>query len=317
MLKYAKKINKFWNKSSIFLKLIVLILILYIFNHLYKKAMVQEGFSELEGLHQNESYILKKNKDVYDDFYANMYDELVVEDSRLDFEMFQLQKLNILNKNSSVLDIGCGTGHHVNQLTTQYKDIVCVGIDQSRAMINQAKNLYPTNNYQQKDVLQTLSFEANQFNLTICLYFTIYYIKNKREFFNNCSQWLIPSGYLVVHLVDKNKFSPILPAGEVSYINPQKISTNRITQTKALFNNIHYDANFALDKDDSQNKALFKEKFTNYKNNKVRENQHELYMDDRENIISYAKASGFNLVKVIDMKRCGYDYQYLYVLQKQ
>ena len=47
------------------------------------------------------------------------------------------------------------------------------------------------------------------FNITLlhvtCLYFTIYYIKDK-ENFSNCFYWLKPGGVLLLHLVDVNKF---------------------------------------------------------------------------------------------------------------
>ena len=38
-------------------------------------------------------------------------------------------------------------------------------------------------------------------------------------------------------------------------------------------------------------------------------------MEDRETILNRAKVNGFEIVKIIDMKDCGYDYQYLYVLR--
>ena len=82
-----------------------------------------------------------------------------------------LKKLGILQDYSVVLDVGCGTGHHVNRISSlkTFKNITCVGIDKSKDMIKQCKKIYPKNNYQTKDVLKTMSFEQNQFNLILCL----------------------------------------------------------------------------------------------------------------------------------------------------
>ena len=57
-----------------------------------------------------------------------------------------------------------------------------------------------------------MEFPADTFTHITCLYFTIYYIKDKRLFFENCFKWLKPHGVLVIHLVNMNKFDPILPS---------------------------------------------------------------------------------------------------------
>ena len=51
---------------------------------------------------------------------------------------------------------------------------------------------------------------ANSFSTITCFYFTIYYIKDKNTFLQNCYNWLMPGGYLVLHLVNRDKFDPIL-----------------------------------------------------------------------------------------------------------
>ena len=172
----------------------------------------------------------------------------------------------------------------------------------------------PKNNYQTKDILKTLSFEQNQFNLILCLHFTVYYIKNKNLFFSNCAHWLIPSSYLVLHLVNKEKFNPLVPIGESSLLNPQTILNKRLTKTTADIGSTKYTADFKLD--DNSN-AYFKEKFTNNQTNKTREHELTLYMEDREDILNIAKVNGFEIVKIINMKDCGYHYQYLYILRLQ
>ena len=101
----------------------------------------------------------------------------------------------------SVLDIGSGTGHHVKNLSDNgYK---AIGIDTSPAMIKKAKKIYPDMDYQNVDALSVISFPQNSFSQITCLYFTIYYIKDKQQFFNNCIHWLKPGGFFITEHHEK------------------------------------------------------------------------------------------------------------------
>ena len=48
----------------------------------------------------------------------------------------------------------------------------------------------------------------------------------------------------------------------------------------------------------------------------VRRNEHILHMPKIENIVTSAKEVGFIVIKQIDMKKCSYKNQYIYVFQK-
>ena len=51
----------------------------------------------------------------------------------------------------------------------------------------------------------------------------------------------MPGGYLIVHLVDRESFDPILPPGNPLYVvSPQKYAKERITKTKVHFNDFIY-----------------------------------------------------------------------------
>ena len=77
---------------------------------------------------------------------------------------------------------------------------------------------------------------------------------------------------------------------------------------------IDYKANF--EEIPNTNDAILKETFKNTKTGNVRQNKHELYMPSQASILSIAKDLGFILMGQIDMIRCQYDSQYLYILQK-
>ena len=134
-------------------------------------------------------------------------------------------------------------------------------------------------------------------------------------FFNNTMKWLMPGGFLVVHVVERDMFDPILPpANPLFLVSPQRYAKERITQSKVMFNNMEYVANFNLDAD--KNVATFTEKFKEKDSDKTRKNKHIFYMEPHKAIIVMAQEAGFILQGKIDLLKVGYEYQYLYIFVK-
>ena len=214
---------------------------------------------------------------------------------------------------SIILDVGSGTGHHVGELNKQNLEVV--GVDISEAMVKKAKDNYPKATFKQGNALDKSLFNPNSFTHIMCMYFTIYYMENKSEFFKNCYYWLKPGGYLIIHLVNKDLFDPILPPGNpLIMVSPQRYAKNRITKTKVKFTDFSYDSDFKME--NGSDKAIFTEKFKNNKNNQTRKNEHVLYMDSQESILTQAQESGFLLEAQADLIKSQYEYQYLYFLIK-
>ena len=181
-------------------------------------------------------------------------------------------------------------------------------------MINTAKENFPDLNFRVGDAMDNALFKMNSLTHIVCLYFTIYYFKDKRHFFDNCMDWLMPGGTLIVHIVDRESFDPILPPGNPLYIvSPQKYAKERITNTKIVVNDFVYVANFNLDK--GSDVATFEEKFK-FNDGKVRKQQQTLYMEDASVIVNSAQECGFILQGKIDMIKCAYEHQYLYIFTK-
>jgi SAM-dependent methyltransferase len=238
---------------------------------------------------------------------------LVFNNLKNDYEVGEIINIASPSSNSKILDIGCGTGHHVSSLGSKGLDIL--GIDISPSMIKTAKKNYPDYNFKVADALNGNEFERDSFTHILCMYFTIYYFNDKTQFFNNCFNWLMPGGYLIVHLVDRAHFDPILPPGNpLMYVSPQRYAKERITSTKVKFTDFSYSADFKLDELNDQ--AKFIEKFKNDSDGKVRKNELTLYMPDIQQITDTAQASGFTIEAKIDLLQCQYEYQYLYVFVK-
>jgi len=310
-MKIVKSLTNCYNKLSNFGKIllfIALLLVVVVFFRTIKSTRESFAINQI-----NNQFLFKEGTAVYDDFYAGVYDYLVFNALKNDYEVGIIISSTMPSEKSIIADIGCGTGHHVANLSS--KNLEVIGIDISPSMIEKAKedNPYLAHQFKVGDGLDGHLFKDNSLTHILCLYFTLYYMKDKMKFFYNCMNWLMPGGYLIVHLVDKYKFDPILPPGNPLYIvSPQKYAKERITSTKITFNDFIYDSNFKLDENDI---AVFNEKFK-FNDGRVRKQEQRLYMEDLPTIVNMAQEAGFILHAKVDMVKCAYEYQYLYVFVK-
>ena len=303
-MKILKSVTNFYNKLSPFGKILIFLAIMLCLVIMFKSNILKEGFID------DSKFVIKSGDAIYDDFYASVYDYLVFSETKNDYEVGTIINSTNPTAQSRIADIGCGTGHHVNLLNK----FNIIGVDKSASMIKEAKEKYPNSKFMVGDALDNGLFKTDSLTHILCLYFTIYYIKDKRQFFDNAMYWLMPGGYLILHLVERETFDPILPPGNPLYIvSPQKYSKERITDTKVTFEDFVYTSKFGLDKE--RNQATFDEKFK-YNDGRVRKQQQVLYMDDTATIVNEAQDVGFILQSKVDLVKCGYESQYLYIFEK-
>ena len=295
-------------RENIWLYIILLLIIAFLLSKVF--SLFED---KKEGFTQKDKLVIKTGQDIYDSFYSEIYDDLMYSEVKNNFEIGEIIRATNLKEGSTLLDVGCGTGHHVYGFSTQ--GIKAVGIDKSHDMVLKAKEYYPDLKFKQGDVLTTNSYPQKYFDVVTCLYFSAYDIEDKVLMLRNCYNWLKPGGFMVIHLVDRENFNPILdPADPLVIINPQKYSKKRITNSSIKFKDFQYKCDFKLNSD--QNFAEFKEIMTDDVTGHVRKNIHSLYMPNQESVIKAAQKIGFQNKGVIDMVTCQYEYQYLYVLQK-
>jgi SAM-dependent methyltransferase len=293
-----------FNKLSIWTKLLILISFILICFSIF--SVKQEGFKN------NKTFTFAEGPIIYDGFYSTIYDTLVYNQIKNAYEIGKIIDTTTPTQESVILDIGCGTGHHVGLL--QEKGLNVIGIDNSSEMVQLAKKNYPDGNFKKGDVNNDNLFNNQTFTHIICMYFTIYYVEDKSRFFRNAMNWLMPGGYLVIHLVDRDLFDPILPpANPLVIFSPQRYAKDRITKSRVKFDKFSYTANFELD--NKTNLAKFKEKFEFY-DGKVKKQEHKMYMPSQNEIITIAQEMGFILQGVIDLISIGYEYNNLYIFVK-
>lgn len=302
---------------SVWADLLIIIVSILIILQYTSSSSNYEGMQNNDNEIHSENFEYKTGDSIYDDFYTDVYDELVYNTNKNDFEVQSICSTTHIDNKSLVLDVGCGKGHHAVELSNTAKNVI--GIDTSRHMIRKCQKEYASKKnlkFMEGNVLNSVLFQPNSFSHIVCLYFTIYYIKDKSTFFRNCHNWLHhqnQKGYLVVHIVNRENFDPVVPPSSPFYfVNPQTFAPKRITSSSVVFDNFKYSANFQYESEPNQ--SIFTEKFHNLNNGKVfRKNEHIFYMESEKDIVNIAKKEGFILEAKIDLLKASYEYQYLYV----
>jgi ubiquinone/menaquinone biosynthesis C-methylase UbiE len=279
-----------------------------------KHVRLINSYNKPEAFSQRDSFVLKQNEEIYDDFYAEIYDTLYNTKHRSQWELKKMLKLTDADtNNSTILDVGSGTGYVVNEL--QHAGYSVYGIDKSKDMINESQKKYPEISIKHADVMDPMNFEKLTFTHILCLNFTIYEFGNKFTFFRNCYLWMKPNAYLMLHLVDPQSLKSTslnMDKRMVSYEN------GRITDSVMDFYDFSYRAqykyptNMKLDK-----KVTIKETFKDRKTKHIRQNERDMYMESINDILKMANHEGFVFHGKVSMKEYnGDDNQYLYVLER-
>ena len=270
-----------------------------------------------EGFKQNEHYILKTGNDAYDNFYVEIYDQLMLPDKRCTFETDKLIEMTQPSVNNSVfLDIGVGTGHLAKQLVD--RGFRVYGIDKSAAMIEHAAEKCSNAQLKCGDVQEPMLYDAGTFTHITCLGMTIYHIQDKVDFFQNCYFWLKPGGYLVIHLVDPERFDPIIPGGKPPLLDhPQKYASSRITDTIIDFIDFKYKAQYDFQDLTSKKQVCFKETFTDELTKNIRQNESILYMESMDTLLKLALRCGFIVQGQATLAQCiGDENQFLVIFER-
>ena len=176
--KSLNKLFKMYNKSSFWLKTFVIVSLVLLLLHRYNEV---NGDTRMEGFSQMKPFVLKNNKNLYDDFYVKHYDKYAYGKNKTEFEFNEIcHTTKPSKKTSDILDVGCGTGNLVKKFVE--KGYKIKGIDKSDSMIKVAKNKHPNCRFNVEDALKSVNHKPNSYTHILCTYFTIYYMQNKLQF---------------------------------------------------------------------------------------------------------------------------------------
>ena len=270
----------------------------------------REGFTDKEN--KEESTFLT-NDALYDSFYASVYDMLTQQQTRTAAKVALIfgewQKKAWKPEQMEVLDAGCGTGV-ASAAFAKMKVKKVLALDKSDAMLEKAKfgnQKNPTVTFRKADLNNPSALNGSEVTHAACLYFTLYYLPDKDAFFRHMFLWVKPGGELVVEVVNKYKFDPLLEsASPWAGFSVQKYAKKRIIESKVAFDKFDYSGRFDL----FDPAADFTETFR-FKDGKIRRQKHKLTMPTMEEIVKMGQAAGWTYLKYIDLVVVGFEYSYL------
>ena len=105
----AKQINSItggYSKSSTWAKIFILTLLLLLVIVYFKSLNHPSSSNSLkEGFEQNNKFLFKTGHDVYDNFYADVYDYLVYNNQKDDYEVGEIIAKTTPTRQSKILDV--------------------------------------------------------------------------------------------------------------------------------------------------------------------------------------------------------------------
>ena len=277
--------------------------------------------SSIEGFENEGSVVYEDAAEIYDETYASIYDMLWHPQDKLKYEQVSMQDIALDGwpiASVRILDMACGTAPHACWFKNLGVDYI--GVDVSENMLTKARENCPSARFQKGDITQVHLFPPKSVSHCVLTNFSIYMFENPKILSDNAYHWLQPSGYFVVHMVDPDKFDPLLDlASPFAAFSLQKYSLERQTDSTIYFDKFKYLGKFKKEK--GTDNATYEETFSYYdkdSNNgiKYRENKHHLMMPSKERMIDIIKSSGFRHVETVDLVRCGKEYQYLVYFTK-
>jgi SAM-dependent methyltransferase len=279
---------------------------------LYRK----EGFGQ--GFLQTEQFLIRRNQDIYDEFYVQYYDRLYRTRDTSKYIFDAVERLTQSSPEKSViLDVGCGAGEMIQyiQRTKGYKHVY--GLDQSKAAIHTAKAAgLPVI---QGDATTPMTFDKHTFTHIFVTGLTIYEFKDKVELLRNLYYWLMPNAYLIVQLVDRDRFDTIPPGAKPALLPPTaaRIGDVRVTDAHVDFIDFVYESSFDLSNMSRNGSVVAKETFTDADTRKVRINERTLYVDALQDMVYTAQYAGFIVHGQFDLgEPIGDAYQHIFVLER-
>jgi len=278
--------------------------------------------SSREGFESGESIMLEDPEKYYDATYASIYKALWHPPAGVDYERVSMEQIALDEwaiADVKVLDICSGIAPHAcwfANLGVEY-----LGVDTSGAMIEEARKECPSGKFQKGDVTQGTLFPPKSYSHTLLLGFSIYMFPNAKVVCDNAYLWTRPGGYFIVHMVEPDKFDPLLDlASPFAAFSLQSYSYERQTKSEIFFDLFKYTGTFHKKKNEED--ASFDEVLTYYDTEKspnkikYREQKQRLYMPDSESLIETIKSSGFRLKEKVHLISCSKEYQYLVYFTK-
>ena len=107
-----------------------------------------------------------------------------------------------------VVDVGCGTGIHVNMLreyaVDAQVDLDITGFDVSTSQLARAATRNPATTFVQGSYLNHSALPAGHFDNVMCMYDACFYTPRLRDVLTSLARWVKPGGVVTLHGIDRS-----------------------------------------------------------------------------------------------------------------
>jgi SAM-dependent methyltransferase len=279
------------SKTSWFTLLVVvgfLLVIIAGYNAYYRKKDSREGFT------QNMRYLLKRNGDIYDEFYVEVFDIVYQPPTYIDAVIGAIERTTAASNASVFLDVGSKTGKVVDALHA--KGYAAYGVEPSDAMMTFMKEYHPSaaKTCQRGDMLDSILYERGSFSHITCLHHVIYQYKDKVAFLRNCYFWLRSGGTLAIQVME-------FPREKKNENGKRKKGLLAKNPNQVQFPAFQFSVSYEIvgtekgnqEKEKESQEMILTETFVDKSTMNIRENEQMLYMESTASILNQASFCRF------------------------
>jgi SAM-dependent methyltransferase len=297
----------------------------------YKRKISPHLKPSTEAFSQKENFVLKYGDHVHDTMYCDNYEKIHKIKTHIPQQIDILLKTTQPSKDDTLLDIESNTGYVVNELTQRGYN--AYGVTPIDCFLKYCNTKYPDAIVKQGNIRNPMEYEKGVFTHIFALYYSIYNYnhEDKLKILKNCYSWMKPGGYLVLHLVDVNKFDITTPIAKdpifgslqkqhfTKNMQKEKTSTpsSRLTEFEVDFQDMTYKSVYNFNRLTTTNEVIITETMKNKGNEKIRQNEKIQYMESIDQIVQMANQCGFIAKSTLKLKEILDDeYQFLYIFER-
>ena len=249
--------------------------------------------------------------DSYDKVYVRLFNLVTNEPAVYRNDIIQIKDNTKIDENSRVLEAGCGLGRHIEILKELLPGLAIEGVDKSRSMITQARLRNPGAELLCTSLTIPEIYKPETLTHVLCLHETLNHNTPKEisKILNNFYRWLVPGGYLVVHIIDPTKLDPG-PRAFSQYFKAEDDTRHALT----YFESFTHEAWWEKEKD-KKYWYRYCEKYI-FSKDKLKIQATPLWIPPVNKMLSYITRHQFKLKEIIELNDTDVSDFNLYVFKK-
>ena len=273
---------------------------------------IVEGFSnELLSESREDTNKIIVYPDHNDKVYTRLFELVTNEPSLYRHDIIKIKDVTKLSEKSRVLEAGCGLGRHMKIIKELLPNITIEGIDRSKSMINRSMIRNPGAELLCTSLTIPEIYKKETLTHILCLHETLNHNTPKEisNILNNFHKWLIPEGYLVVHILDPTKLDPG-PRAFSQYFKAEDDTRHALTYFESFTHEAWWEK-----EEEKQYWYRYCEKYI-FPRDRLKVHTTELWLPPVNRMITYITKHNFKLEEVIELNDIDITDFKLYVFKK-